>query len=134
MIKFSGCSKLNEIHIADSSFNEDLIFFQGGPNFGGGAAGKFKGKWAITGTSNSYANRGVVNFEREYQPLTPGTKILVMPQFSNMSDQILGKKEKKTFVFDSNSSVYIETVMMQYAYEILRTQVLKLEASFLHNL
>ena len=36
-----------------------------------------------------------MNFEREYHPLPPGTKILVMPQFSNMSDQILGKEEKK---------------------------------------
>ena len=41
-----------------------------------------------------YANRGVVNFERAYQPLPPGTKILVMPQFSYMPDQILGKNEK----------------------------------------
>ena len=42
-----------------------------------------------------YANRGV-NFEREYQPLPPGTKVLVMPQFSYMPDRILGKKRKKT--------------------------------------
>ena len=41
-----------------------------------------------------YANRGVVNFERAYQPLPSGTKILVMPQFSYMPDQILGKNEK----------------------------------------
>ena len=44
----------------------------------------------------SYANRGVVNFEGEYQPLPPGTKILLMPQFSYMPDQILGKKNEKT--------------------------------------
>ena len=37
----------------------------------------------------------VVNFERAYQPLPPGTKILVMPQFSYMQDQILRKNEKK---------------------------------------
>ena len=41
-----------------------------------------------------YANRGVVNFEREYQPLSPRIKILVMSQFSYMQDQILGKKMK----------------------------------------
>ena len=35
---------------------------------------------------------GVANLEREYQPLSPGTKILVMPQFSCMADEILGKK------------------------------------------
>ena len=43
----------------------------------------------------SYANLGVVNFEREYQPLPAFTKIRVMPQFSYRSDQILGKKEKR---------------------------------------
>ena len=36
-----------------------------------------------------------MNFEREYQPLPSGTKILVIPQFSYMPDQILGKKMKK---------------------------------------
>ena len=34
MIKFSSSFKLNEIHTVDSPFNEDQIFFQGGPNFG----------------------------------------------------------------------------------------------------
>ena len=36
--------KLNEIHVVDSPFNEDpknVIFFKGGPNFGGGTAGNF---------------------------------------------------------------------------------------------
>ena len=45
MIEFSSSVKLNEIHMADSPFNEDpknIIFFQGGPNFGGETAGKFK--------------------------------------------------------------------------------------------
>ena len=45
MIKFSSSFKLNEIHTVDSPFNEDpnnINFFQGGPNFGGGAAGKCK--------------------------------------------------------------------------------------------
>ena len=45
MIKFSSSFKLNEIHTVDSPFNEDpknVIFFQGGPNFGGGTAGKFR--------------------------------------------------------------------------------------------
>ena len=54
MIKFLSSFKLNEIHRVDSPFNEDpknIIFFQGGPNFGGGTAGKIYGKWAITGTS-----------------------------------------------------------------------------------
>ena len=45
MIKFSSSFKLNEIHTNDSPFNEDpnnIIFFQGGPNVGGGMAGKVK--------------------------------------------------------------------------------------------
>ena len=43
MIKFSSSFKLNEIHTVDSRFNEDpknIIFFQAGPNFEGGTAGK----------------------------------------------------------------------------------------------
>ena len=43
MIKFSSSFKLNEIHIVDNLFNEDLkniIFFQEGSNFGGETAGK----------------------------------------------------------------------------------------------
>ena len=43
-----------------------------------------------------YVNWGMVNFQREYQFLPPGTKILVMPQFSYMPHQILEKKMKKT--------------------------------------
>ena len=45
MIKFSSSFKLNEIHLVDSPFNEDpknIHFFQGGPNSGGGTAGKFR--------------------------------------------------------------------------------------------
>ena len=45
MIKFSSSFKLNEIHLDDSPFNDDpknTNFFPGGPNFGGGTAGKFR--------------------------------------------------------------------------------------------
>ena len=42
---------------------------------------------------------GAVNFERAYQFLPPGTKILVMPQFSYMPDQFLGKNEKEPKFF-----------------------------------
>ena len=45
MIEFSSSLKLNKIHTVDSPFNEDpknITFFQGGPNFRGGTAGKFK--------------------------------------------------------------------------------------------
>ena len=39
-----------------------------------------------------------VSFKREYQSLPYGTKILVMPQFFYMPDQILGKNEKKSII------------------------------------
>ena len=80
--------------MVDSPLNEDpknIIFFQGDPNFGGGTAGKFR-EMAYNRDIYCYANRGVVNFERKYQSLPPGTKILFMLQFSYMPDQILGKK------------------------------------------
>ena len=68
------------------------FFFQLGPNFEGGTARKFRG----TGNNRHiycYANRGVVNFEREYCPLPPGINILV---FTYMPDKIIGKKNEKT--------------------------------------
>ena len=94
MIEFSTSLKLNEIYLVDSPFNEnskDIIFFLRGSNFGGGTAGKFRGNRQKQ-RHLFYANRGVVNFEREYQSLPPCTKILVIPQFSYMPDQILGKQ------------------------------------------
>ena len=54
MIEFSSSLKLNEIHVVDSPFNEDpknIIFFQGGPNFGRGMVGKFRENGAIARTS-----------------------------------------------------------------------------------
>ena len=46
MVKISNASYENEIHMVDSLLNEDfknIIFFgQGGPNFGGGTARKFR--------------------------------------------------------------------------------------------
>ena len=46
--------------------------FQGGPNFGGGTARKFR--------ENGQSIVMQINFEREYFPLTPGIKLLAMPQ------------------------------------------------------
>ena len=99
MIKFSSSSKFNEIHIVDSPFQK-YNFFLGGPNFG-------EGRPENLGTMDNnrdiyfYANRGVVNFEREYQPQPPGTKVLVMSQFSSMPNQILGKKNMKNLNFQA---------------------------------
>ena len=45
MIEFSRFLKFNEIRTVDSPLNEDsknIIFSQGGPNFGGGTVGKFR--------------------------------------------------------------------------------------------
>ena len=60
MIEVSYSLKLNEIHTVDSPFNEDpknIIFFQGGPNFGGGMALKFR-KMGSSKDIYCYANRG----------------------------------------------------------------------------
>ena len=81
MIKFSGSFKLNEIHRVDSPFNEDpknIIFFQGGPNFGEGRPENV-GKMGNNRDIYCYANWGVMNFERAYQPLPLGTKIPMIP-------------------------------------------------------
>ena len=45
-----------------------------------------------------YANGGGggINLEREYWPLSPGIKLLVVPQFSCMPDQILREENEKT--------------------------------------
>ena len=55
MIKFSSSFKLNEIHTVDSTFNEDTkninVFFQEGPYFGVGMAGRF---WEIGSSRDIY--------------------------------------------------------------------------------
>ena len=60
MINFSSSFKLIDFHVVDSPFNEDLkniIFFQGGPNFGGRTAGKFR-EMGNNRDIYCYANRG----------------------------------------------------------------------------
>ena len=101
MIEFSSSLKLDKIRIVDIPFNEDpkntnfswkaLILGEGRPE----NLGKMENNRDIYW----YGNRGLVNFEREYPPLPPGTKILAMPQFSYMPDQILGKNWKNS-IFD----------------------------------
>ena len=97
MIKFSSSSKLNEIHRVDSPFNEDpknIIFFSREALISEEGRLENLGKMGNNRDIYCYANWGVVNFKRAYQPLPPGTKILVMPQFSYMPDQFLGKMKK----------------------------------------
>ena len=59
MVKISDASYENEIHMVDSLFNEDskniFFFCQGGPNFGGGMAGKFR-EMAKNKETYCYAN------------------------------------------------------------------------------
>ena len=95
MITFSSSFKLNEIHTVDSPFNEDPknIFFSREALILGEERPENLRKMDNNRGIYCYANRGLVNFERAYQPLPPGTKILVIPQFSCMRDQILGKNE-----------------------------------------
>ena len=98
MIKFSSSFKLNEIHKVDSPFNEDPknINFSKEVLISGEGRPEKLGKMGNNRDIYCYANRGVVNFEREYQPLPPDTKILVMIQFFCMPPQILGKNEKNS--------------------------------------
>ena len=58
MVEISNASDENEIHRVDSPFNKDsenLIFCQGGRNFGGGTAGKFR-EMAKNRETYCYAN------------------------------------------------------------------------------
>ena len=96
MIKFSSSFKLNEIHRVDNPFNGDpknIIFFSREALISGEGRLENLRKMGNNRNIYCYANWGV-NFERAYQPLPPGTKILVMPQFSYMPDQFLGKMKK----------------------------------------
>ena len=102
MIKFSSSFKLNEIHRVDSPFKEDPknIIFSREALISGEGRPENLGKMGNNRDIYCYANWGAVNLERTYRPLPPGTKILVMPQFSYMPDQFLGKNEKEP-KFDS---------------------------------
>ena len=86
--------EINEIHrVVDSPFNEDpknIIFFQRDPISGEGRRENL-GKMGNNRDIYCYGNRGW-SVSKEYQPPPPGTKIIVMPQFPYMPDQILGKK------------------------------------------
>ena len=99
IIEFSSSSQENEIHLADSAFNEDfnklfsrdaLISREGRP--------ENLGKMGNNSDIYCYANRRMVSFQREYQSLLSGTKILVIPRLSYMPDQILEKRCKNSIL------------------------------------
>ena len=78
--------------MVDSPFNEDSKFcFSREALISDEGPLKKLGKMGNNRDIHCYAIRGV-NFEREYQPLSLGIKILVVPHVSCMPDQILGKK------------------------------------------
>ena len=68
MIKFSISFKLNEIHVADSPYNEDSknIIFSREALISGEGWPENLGKTGNNRDIYCYANRGVVNFERAY--------------------------------------------------------------------
>ena len=84
MMKFSSSFKLNEIHRVDSPFNKDLknIIFSREALISGEGWPENLGEMGNNRDIYCYANLGLVNFERPYQSLPPGTKILVMSRFS----------------------------------------------------
>ena len=96
MIKFSSSFKLKKVHRVDSPFNEDPknIFFSREALISGEEQLEKLGKMGNNRDIYCYEKWGVANFEGAYQPLPPGTKILVMPQFSYMPDQFFQKNEK----------------------------------------
>ena len=58
----------------------------------------------------------VVIFGRAYQPLPPGTKIVVMPQLSYMPEQFVEKNEKEPkfdlfFLPSQNISTYSQSFL-----------------------
>ena len=71
MIEFSVSLKLNKIHVVDSPFNKDTknITFSREAQISGRDGRNFREN-GHNGDIYCYANRGEVNFEREYQPLT----------------------------------------------------------------
>ena len=113
MIKYSSSFKLNEIHKVGSHFNKNpknINFFSREALISGEGWPENLGKMGNNKDIYCYANCSVMNFERSYQSLPPGTKILVMPRVSYMPDQILGKYEKKcqnlTFLYGPSLPKY----------------------------
>ena len=97
--QISSSFKLNEIHTVVNEDPKNIIFSNEALISGKGRPENLR-KMGNNRDIYCYANRGMVNFKRAYQPLPPGIKILMMPQFSYMPDQILGKmKEGQNLTF-----------------------------------
>ena len=100
-LKYDQIFKFFQIHTVDSSFNEDPknINFSREALISGEGRPENLGKISNNRDIYCYANREVVDFERACHHLPPDTKILAMPQFSYIPDQILGKKWKKAKIW-----------------------------------
>ena len=99
MIKFSRSLKLNEIHMVDSPFNEDpknISSFREALILGKGRPENVE-KMGNNRYIYCYANWGVINFEREYQPLPPGIKILRCLNFPTCQTNFRKKMKKLNF-------------------------------------
>ena len=98
--------------MVDSPFNEDsknIIYFSREVLISGEGQPENLGKMGNNGDIYRYANWGAVNFEREYQCLSPGTKILVKSQLSYMPDQILRKKNTKKLNFQAKIRPFLRS-------------------------
>ena len=80
MLKNHRIFKFFEIHIVDNPFNEypKNNFFSREALISKEGRSENLGKIGNNRDIYWYANRRVVNFEGEYQPLPPGTKIIVI--------------------------------------------------------
>ena len=78
MIEISSSLKLNEIHTIDSPFREDSknFFFSREALISGEGLPENLGKMGNNRDTYWYANQGVINFERENQPLPSVPKSL----------------------------------------------------------
>ena len=80
--------------MVDSPFNQDSknITFAREALISGEERPENLGKMGNDREIYCYTNRWMVCFEREYWLLPPGIKVLVVPQFFCMPQQILGEK------------------------------------------
>ena len=85
MVKVSNASYENEIHRVDSPFNTDsknIVFWARKALISGKERPENLREMAKNRETYCYANYGVVNSNREYGPILPGTKVFALLWFS----------------------------------------------------
>ena len=110
MIEFSSYLELNEVPLVDSYFSKDSknIFFVSDALISGEGRSEYLG---IKGTS-IVMQIGGGQFQKKITVPTPGTKILVMPEFSYMPDQILANKNEKKYKDVLKNFLYDQTSLV----------------------